>query len=298
MGVVKGIFAFCCLLSIAPLFGQSHFSLSVDNDLYFATDYYYSSGIFISYGKQIKKDSSSAERLFSKVELGQLIYTPKKRYATEIEALDYPFSGYLFVRYQREKVQLDRQGYQYAAELGISGAASLAEPMQNLYHEWVLQLRPLSWTAAMPQELHWGISGAYFRTFSLGKNLAFVPDLSAALSTHQTKGAARLGLILGTTAKMPFHFSPLVRYQKGWGVYLGWKQQYLLHDFPLEGSVFNDNSLFTLVPNRARNLWELGAIWHNQDWKLQGTFFSASKDTPLQRHPRHRYLNISISKFF
>ena len=298
MGGGNSILAFCCLLLSAPLLGQSHLSLSVDNDLYFATDYYYSSGIFIRYGKEIKKDSSTVERFFSKIEIGQLIYTPRKRYATEIEVLDYPFSGYLFVRYQKEKVDPNRRGYQYAAELGVSGAASLAEPMQNLYHEQVLQLPPLSWTAAMPQEFHLGIRGAYFRAFSLGKNVAFVPDATAVLSTHQTMGAARLGWILGTTAKMPFHFSPLLNNHKGWGVYFGWQQQYIFHDFPLEGSLFNDASSFTLAPNRARNLLELGAVWHNQQWKLQGTFYSASKDTPLQNRSRHRYLNFTVSRFF
>ena len=85
---------------------QSQLTLSVDNDLYFKTDYYYSSGLFLSHGKEIQKDSSRLERHFSEWKLGQMIYNPSKRYATELESLDYPFSGYLFLRHQKEKIIL------------------------------------------------------------------------------------------------------------------------------------------------------------------------------------------------
>ena len=114
---------------------QSQLTLSVDNDLYFKTDYYYSSGLFLSHGKEIQKDSSLLERHFSEWILGQMIYNPSKRYATERESLDYPFSGYLFLRHLKEKVILNKRGYQHTIELGVSGDASLAKAAQNLYHE-------------------------------------------------------------------------------------------------------------------------------------------------------------------
>ena len=111
---------------------QSQLTLSVDNDLYFKTDYYYSSGLFLSHGKEIQKDSSLLERYFSEWKLGQIIYNPSRRYATDRESLDYPFSGYLFLRHQKEKVILNKRGYQHTIELGVSGDASLAKAAQNL----------------------------------------------------------------------------------------------------------------------------------------------------------------------
>ncbi|RPG69997.1 MAG: DUF2219 family protein [Flavobacteriaceae bacterium TMED120] len=277
---------------------QSQLTLSVDNDLYFKTDYYYSSGLFLSHGKEIQKDSSRLERHFSEWKLGQMIYNPSKRYATELESLDYPFSGYLFLRHQKEKIILNKRGYQYTIELGVSGDASLAKAAQNLYHEWILNLPPLSWTAAMPQQFHLGVGGNYFQSLALGDYLALVPDVRGTLSTFQTRAALRLGLVVGSTAKIPFDFSPLLNAQKGWGLYVAWQQEYVAHDFPLEGGLFNDAAVFTMQPNRGRDRLECGAVVHNRDWKIQASYYSSSQDTPGQRHPRHKYLNIQISRFF
>ena len=277
---------------------QSHITLKVDNDLYFASDFYYSSGIFVQQGKEKTGDSLATIRRFRQWELGQLIYTPSKRYATSIETLDYPFSGLLYVRYSQDQIVRDQWGFSYGAELGISGDASLAKAVQNLYHEWVLQLPHLSWIAQMPQQLHIDFQTAYFRSFRMGKHVALVPDLLGVLSTHQTQMAARLGLVLGSTAKIPWDANPLLNTQKGWGLYLGWRLQYVAHDFPLEGSVFDDQAVFTLTPNRGRNRFEIGMTYHNEKWKLQSTLLSSSQDTASQRDPRHEYLNISISRFF
>ncbi|MGC6422857.1 MAG: lipid A-modifier LpxR family protein [Flavobacteriaceae bacterium] len=280
------------------LLGQSHLTLTVDNDLYFRSDFYYSSGLFLEHGKERTQDTTLAERQFRHWKLGQLIYTPRKRYATQRDQLDYPFSGYLFLRYSQEKIRPGRSGYTYGAEIGVSGDASLAKPVQNLYHELVLQLPPLSWTAQMPQQLHAGIRATYFRTYALTDGIAWVPDVSAVASTHQTLLSARMGLVLGSTQKIPWDVNPLLNTVKGWGVYAGWQQQYLFYDFPLEGSLFNDLAAFTLPPNRLRNRFEIGLTLHNEQWKILGTMVSSSRDTATQRDPRHEFLTLCISRFF
>ena len=44
------------LYSVQPLIAQKYAGLSIDNDLFFGKDYYYSSGIFLKYGhKKMKK---------------------------------------------------------------------------------------------------------------------------------------------------------------------------------------------------------------------------------------------------
>jgi len=57
---------------------QSYLNLQVDNDLYFRTDFYYSSGIFVDYGyalPQAKKDTSGP-KTYAGWKLGQEIKTP------------------------------------------------------------------------------------------------------------------------------------------------------------------------------------------------------------------------------
>ena len=66
----------------SPLHGQKYIGLSVDNDLYFGIDRYYSSGIFLQWGKlkTTEKDSLSNKVYKSKHwTIGQEINTPAFR---------------------------------------------------------------------------------------------------------------------------------------------------------------------------------------------------------------------------
>jgi hypothetical protein len=74
-----------------PLLAQSrYFNLNVDNDLFFITDYFYSSGIFLQYGKEILTEEKDSLRKFRLFELGQEIYTPSDRYSIDPQEYDYP----------------------------------------------------------------------------------------------------------------------------------------------------------------------------------------------------------------
>ena len=61
------------MLFYSTLWGQSYGGLSIDNDLFFGKDYYYSSGIFLQYGttKNGREKPLNNEDLF-KIEI---IYT-------------------------------------------------------------------------------------------------------------------------------------------------------------------------------------------------------------------------------
>src|SRR5210317_343811 len=75
------------MIFYSTLWGQSYGGLTIDNDLFFGKDYYYSSGIFLQYGttKNGREKPLNNEDLF-KIEpaikkrihwtLGQQIYNP------------------------------------------------------------------------------------------------------------------------------------------------------------------------------------------------------------------------------
>lgn len=127
---------------------QHYLNLQVDNDLYFKADYYYSSGIFVDYGYQLPlKDTAALVQKNATWKLGQEIYTPSKRYSTNTAEFDYPYSGYLYLQYGQEYRQKINRGYQWALQMGWSGAASQAQRFQNLYHDLVLNLPNLAWVA-------------------------------------------------------------------------------------------------------------------------------------------------------
>ena len=154
------ILLFCLLPNEA--ISQKQLNLDVDNDLYFDRDFYYSSGIFLSL---MTPNTKSDKKSLNKLKIGQLIYTPSMRYESNPNKYDYPYSGYLYLEYQKQKKLSNFSSYSLGGQFGITGDASLAKGMQNLYHDLVLNLPNLKWESQMPQELQLNFSASYFKGF-------------------------------------------------------------------------------------------------------------------------------------
>ena len=107
------------------LYSQNSINLDVDNDLYFDKDYYYSSGIFLTYSKFNKLTNGKIQ--INHFTLGQEIYTPSKRYETEPRLYDYPYSGLLFFQYKNQRSLTNNSSLSLGGNLGITGSASLAK---------------------------------------------------------------------------------------------------------------------------------------------------------------------------
>ena len=141
---------------------QEYIELHVDNDLYFKTDWYYSSGIYISTGKQKAKAS---KKQFIHWTLGQEIYNPKMRYSKDESTFDYPFGGWFFLERKLQTYIDSVSAIEWSVKFGVTGKASFAPYIQNLYHIKVLGLPELSWEKAMPQSTHLNINFDYRKRF-------------------------------------------------------------------------------------------------------------------------------------
>jgi len=282
-----------------PIVAQRYLNLQVDNDLYFGTDYYYSSGIFVDYGyrRTAENTTQNNTKRYARWRLGQEIYTPSRRYSTDLSSYDYPYSGYLFLQHQREYALSNNQGLQWGLQVGVSGNASLAKALQNIYHQWVLDLPKLAWLSAQPQRFHGGVLASYHKGWSLFRGVGVISKMLTELTTHRVLAQGQFGLLLGNAARVPYQDFLLLQQQKSWGIYMGTRQEYRPHDFPIEGSLFDDASPFVMTSNRYRNHFEMGLILNYQNWRLLGIFQSASKDVDLQRQNRHKYLNFTITRF-
>ena len=149
-GLLLGCFQF--------IYGQKYVKLSVDNDLYFVTDRYYSSGIFLSYGYKKGKPGVKLDSIDTSTyvhwHLGQEVYTPARLQTRDLSKLDYPFGGWLFIEREVLKYFNDRTAFSWGIQIGTTGDESLAPWMQNFYHLNFLKLPRVTWEAAMPQEIH------------------------------------------------------------------------------------------------------------------------------------------------
>ena len=284
------IFLSCLLPSEA--ISQKQLNLDVDNDLYFDRDFYYSSGIFLTLMTPNAKNDKSS---LNKLKIGQLIYTPSMRYESDPNKYDYPYSGYLYLEYQKQKKLTNYSSYSLGGQFGITGDASLARGMQNLYHDLVLNLPHLKWESQMPQELQLNFSASYFKGFNIKDNISITSELYSRLGTYQIMSGLEVGLFIGDLSWFRFHDNFIINGDSKFSFFIGTKQEYFLHDYKLEGSLFNDNAKLVMESINFRNIFLVGLKKNFRDLQILTSYNSMSKDTNNQRTKRHPFLKISLT---
>ena len=271
---------------------QKQLNLDVDNDLYFDRDFYYSSGIFLTLMTPNAKNDKSS---LNKLKIGQLIYTPSMRYESDPNKYDYPYSGYLYLEYQKQKKLTNYSSYSLGGQFGITGDASLARGMQNLYHDLVLNLPHLKWESQMPQELQLNFSASYFKGFNIKDNISITSELYSRLGTYQIMSGLEVGLFIGDLSWFRFHDNFIINGDSKFSFFIGTKQEYFLHDYKLEGSLFNDNAKLVMESINFRNIFLVGLKKNFKDLQILTSYNSMSKDTNNQRTKRHPFLKISLT---
>jgi lipid A 3-O-deacylase len=274
-------------------YSQNQITLDVDNDLYFdSRDMYYSSGIFLSFSSLKNIDEKKQLNHFK---IGQLIYTPSSRYEINPQLYDYPYSGYLFLELSKQKQISENSSFTFGGNIGITGDASLAKGMQNLYHDLVLDLPHLAWNSQMPQEFQINLAANYFKGFKIEDNVSITTQLYSKIGTYQIMTSINLGILIGDLSWTGFTDNIINNSKNKLSFYLGTHQKYFFHDYKLEGSLFNDNAPLTMTSNKYRNTIEVGFQKRFKNLQVLTTFNSMSKDTEMQRTVRHPFLKISLS---
>ena len=280
-------------LSFNFCYSQNQINLDVDNDLYFdSRDMYYSSGIFVSFSSLKNTDDKI---FFNHFKIGQLIYTPSSRYEINPNLYDYPYSGYLFLELSKQKQISENSSFTFGGNIGITGDASLAKGMQNLYHDLVLDLPHLAWNSQMPQEFQINLVANYFKGFKIEDNVNITTKLYSKIGTYQIMTGVNFGLLIGDINWTGFSDNLINNSKNKLSFYLGIHQEYYFHDYKLEGSLFNEDAPLTMTSNKYRNTIEVGLKKKFRNLQILTTFNSMSKDTEKQRTSRHPFLKISLS---
>ena len=275
------------------IYSQNQINLDVDNDLYFdSRDMYYSSGIFVSFSSLKNTDDKI---FFNHFKIGQLIYTPSSRYEINPNLYDYPYSGYLFLELSKQKQISENSSFTFGGNIGITGDASLAKVMQNLYHDLVLDLPHLAWNSQMPQEFQINLVANYFKGFKIEDNVNITTKLYSKIGTYQIMTGVNFGILIGDINWTGFSDNLINNSKNKLSFYLGTHQEYYFHDYKLEGSLFNEDAPLTMTSNKYRNTIEVGLKKKFRNLQILTTFNSMSKDTEKQRTSRHPFLKISLS---
>jgi len=284
------------------LMSQRYFCLSVDNDLYFGTDRYYTSGIFLKYGglKKQPKDSLDSQAYVSEHwTLGQEINTPSLRLTRDLDKIDYPYSGWLYIGFQKEYFKNLDFGYGWGIKLGTSGAdESLAKFFQNNYHIYVLNLEPLTWAYSIPQSFHINFDTSILWGIKLSNKLKWAQENRIFFGSFRNNLRTRFGFQWGNLPGLPFFGQRLEDLSKGFAFFAGAKLTVNFHDYSLTGSLFQSNSLYDFKARSLRNALQAGFLFHRLKWRSQLMLNYTSSLVSEQRIKEHLYLNLSLSKLF
>jgi hypothetical protein len=299
----KPIFFFTIFFFISTiLLSQQYFGLSVDNDLFFGTDRYYSSGIFLKYGsiKEQPRDSIDSQAYVSTHwTFGQEINTPSLRLTYDIKKLDYPFSGWLYLGYQKEYFKHLDFGYGWGVQFGTTGAdESLAKFFQNNYHIYILNLEPLSWAYSIPSSFHFNLDASILWGKKLSTKLKWVHANRVFFGSFRNQLISRFGLQWTEIPGLPFFGQRLEDLSDGLAFFAGAQLTANFHDYSLTGSLFQSNSLYDFEARLFRNSFQAGMLLFRSSCRGQVMFNYTSPLVDDQRINKHLYLNISLIRLF
>jgi len=281
---------------------QKYIGLNVDNDLYFGSDRYYSSGIFLEFGKLIKTPSDSILK-FGYISkhwvLGQEINTPALHYTENISKMDYPYNGWLFLGFKKEFFKNPNLGYGWGIQFGSTGAeASLAKVFQNTYHTYILNAKQLTWASSIPQAFHLNSNLSFFWGKPFNDKFKFITRNKIQLGSFRTSINSRYGLQFGSLKGLPFFGNRLEILENGFSFFLGMELEYNFHDYSLSGSLFSQSSPFNLVAEKLRNKYQAGFIYFKIPWKAHFLLNNTSRYIKTQKYSRHLFLKIAITRIF
>ena len=170
--LLKNLFFIFIFIGLGNSFSQEFFGVGVDNDLYFLDDHYYSNGIFLKYGK-LKTSSDSINTKYIFWELGQKIFNPSKRFTKAVEEYDYPYGGWLYLKFSKQTILKNNSFFQWGIQTGYTGDGSLARQLQNTYHKIFLKIEEMPWTDQMPASFHVNFLLDYFKSYKLNSAMKF-----------------------------------------------------------------------------------------------------------------------------
>ena len=294
------LFLISTYFSIAQEY-NNQIELKLDNDEFLLSDKYYTSGIFFSYKRNIKKDL-----LFFKIEKGKIQYqfsfgnqmfTPQDIDYENINRFHRPYAGWLFGKLKTGHIK-DKSAFFLGIETGITGKESLAKTFQDWAHSrvgirkatWVEQIS-YKWLVNLEaQFLYSLISNQKESLMFSSKPIIGTKDLLIDNSLYyffgkfsELKNSSRFS-ILNTSIKKEFFG------------FISFGHKYVFHNTLIEGSISNNDVLFTTDAEKNIFKWRIGLVSKNKKSVFKLSYNFNSKETPLSKF--HGFGSISYGVNF
>lgn len=304
---------------------SKEFSLYVDNDAPIAVsgfDKYYSSGIYFSYRRVLRPETSWYKLFNKKEKLSKAIvaysfehrfFTPEDIKDTEEEKIDRPYAGWVNLavdlNYHFKKNSVFRIKY----DLGLLGPGTKSEELQVWFHDLFGMKDPRGWKYQINNTLATNLSLSYQKLILADKSntVDIISENSMQMGTIRNNirsGLAfrfgRLGNLsnsLFTRSKIGAQrvdFKEIPVGQRVQEVYFFYRIQgeYVVHNTTIDGTLIGKESPFTKVSKPWVVHQEFGIGRGGRLFDFLISFHKRSRE--IIGNKKHHYLTIAISQRF
>lgn len=287
-------------------------NFSYDNDAYFGTDQYYSSGATLHYSRLVDNanrfyrkftnKSSDSSKLLIRYTYGHKVFTPNKIKVAPEQILkgDRPYAGWHFMALSVGNFPSPRSKNSYKLTLGLIGDRSGIGNFHEWWHDKLNMPHPTGWDSEIHNELVLNFQYNRLHSFKLYNGMDVITDSKFHLGNGSNQlgqtATIRWGKInpinnSGFTDSRLSNITPQLgstsMNQEEIFLFYGWDANYVLSNIFIQGSLFNDRSPLTKDIEPFVFMRKYGFMYSNYYSSITITIYKMSReiiDSEVQRY--------------
>jgi len=290
-------------------------SFSYDNDLYFGTDQYYTSGANIVYGRllhqgskwydRFKSKRSDSLKVIARLQYGHKIFTPSKiknRFATQF---DRPYAGWHYIKFHVQNFHGVNSSNLYRVELGLVGKQSGIGNFHVWWHEQFGFPTPKGWKYQISNEVILNLAYNRQMMWSPVRRIGFYSNTGVKVGNGMNMASQELVARYGKANRLinsAFANSRLDKIipkignkdpeeEEGF-LFYGFEGRYMLSNIFIEGSLINQETLHTEDLETFVLVRKWGFMYSNYYTTFYFTVYKLSKEVVGAK--KHRYVSLNL----
>ncbi|CAN5337279.1 hypothetical protein BH09BAC3_BH09BAC3_37830 [soil metagenome] len=283
-------------------------SLTIDNDILFLTDQYYTAGQNLNYRFQKKSpvrffNNNDSSKTIIDFQYGFKVFNPKNLDTDVTAFMDRPYCGWQQISASLLNFRTERAGNFFKLQLGLVGPMTGIDIFQQWWHK-ALNLYPVEgWDSQISNELVVNFNYNHTHEFPIVKGLEIVSSSGTWIGTGSNRISQEVILRL-------FNFNPLAesafmnatlsrekRPKQECFVFISFEGDYVFSNIFIQGSLFKNNpSQFVTSINPWLLTRKIGIQYSEKKVTLGLTFVHLGKETEFVS--THDYTTIVIARRF
>ncbi|MCK5781247.1 MAG: lipid A deacylase LpxR family protein [Flavobacteriales bacterium] len=289
---------------------KSSFGFTMDNDMFFQTDYYYSAGESIWLINPIISKSPFNRLLVSVLNLGDVVYngvkidhklfTPQDTPNAGLKVGDRPYASSLSLSQFQVIENVDR-GYRITSQfsLGVIGEYAFGEQFQSIIHAITPSEAPLGWEYQISNDLLLNYFAKFDKRVYEANYFEWIVSASTNLGTVNNDLALSSTVRTGTLGSFFESYSP--KSDSGFSTWLelSYQIKYSAYNAYLEGGMFNKTSPNIIQSDQINRLTQQIGLHLNLQYNSHRVVFDAYRISPeFETSLWHMWGGISYQYWF